>query len=57
MGIKHIRLASLATCLLAIGYFLSNWDWSQALGLDLAWVLQELPEVKSVEYLDALKKG
>jgi len=39
-----------------MGFLITYWDSSQPLTNEIGWVLKELPEVKSVEYLETLKK-
>ena len=57
MGSKKTHLLGFAIFALAIGLLINNWDVSQAISKDIGWVFEELPEVKSVEYLDTLKKS
>jgi len=38
-----------------MGFLITHWDSSYSLTKELGWVLKELPEVKSVEYLEALR--
>ena len=57
MGNKKIHLLSLAIFTFTVGFLINHLDGSQALIKELRWVLQELPEVKSVEYLETLKKS
>ena len=57
MGDKKVYLFSLAIISLVIGLFISSWDSTYQITGELGWVLKQLPEVKSVEYLDALRKS
>ena len=57
MGDKKVYLFSLAVISLVIGLFVSSWDSAYQFTGELGWVLKQLPEVKSVEYLDALRKS
>lgn len=57
MGNKKIYFLSLAIFTYAMGFLINHLDDSQALIKELRWVLQELPEVKSIEYLETLKKS
>ena len=53
---NKIYLLSLAIFGLLMGFLITYWDSSQPLANEIGWVLKELPEVKSVEYLETLKK-
>ena len=57
MGNNKIYLLSLVIFTFLMGLLIAHWDGSQSLANEIAWVLKELPEVKSVEYLEALKKS
>ena len=53
---NKIYLLSLAIFGLLMGFLITYWDSSQPLANEIGWVLKELPEVKSLEYLETLKK-
>jgi hypothetical protein len=57
MGDKKVYIFSLVIISLVIGLFISSWDSAYQITGELGWVLKQLPEVKSVEYLDALRKS
>jgi hypothetical protein len=40
-----------------MGFLLNLWDGSHFLKMEIEWVLKQLPDVKSIEYLEALKKS
>ena len=52
---NKIYLLSLAIFTLLIGFLITRWDGAQSLTKEMTWVLKELPEVKSVEYMETLK--
>ena len=54
---NKIHLLSLAIFTFLMGFLMAHWDGLQPLTNEIGWVLKELPEVKSVEYLEALKKS
>lgn len=49
-------LLDIAVFVFLMGIFLSHWPGSYSAMKDMGWVLKQLPEVKAIEYLDALKK-
>ena len=53
---NKIYLLSFAIFTFLMGFLITYWDSSQPLTNEIGWVLKELPEVKSVEYLETLKK-
>ena len=53
---NKIYLLSLAIFTFLMGFLITYWDSSQPLTNEIGWILKELPEVKSVEYLETLKK-
>jgi hypothetical protein len=54
---KGIYAFSFAALALLVATFITFWDDSQPFANQMGWVLKQLPEVKSVEYLEALKKS
>ena len=55
MSNNKIYLLSFVLFAILIGFQIIQWDGPQSLTNEVEWVLKELPEVKSVEYLDAIK--
>ena len=49
-------LLGIAVFVFLMGILLSRWPGSHSAMKDMGWVLRQLPEVKAIEYLDALKK-
>lgn len=56
MGIK--KLAFIGFCLLTmiLTIPITHWDGVDSFTAGMKWVFQELPEVKSIELIDAFKK-
>jgi hypothetical protein len=55
MNNSKIYFLSFIIFLILIGFQIIQFDGPQSLTNEMEWVLKELPEVKSVEYLDAIK--
>ena len=55
MGNNKLCFLSLAILAFLVGFLMTSWDGSRRLINEMEWVLRELPEVKSVEYLETLK--
>ena len=54
---RKILVLSLAIFTFLMGFLIAQWDGAQSLTKEMVWVLKELPEVKSVEYIETLKGG
>jgi len=50
-------LLGLAILVFLMGFLLNHWDGSHPVTKEMEWVLKQLPDVKSVEYLETLKKS
>jgi len=50
-------LLGLAILAFLMGFLLNHWDESHAVTKEMEWVLKQLPDVKSVEYLETLRKS
>ena len=46
----------LAVLVFLMGFLLSHWDGSHPVTKEISWVLKQLPDVKTVEYLETLKE-
>ncbi len=55
MGNNKIYFLSFVIFTLVISLFISLSDGAYQLINELGWVLKQLPDVKSVEYLDSIK--
>lgn len=51
-----IYLLGIAILILLMGLLLTHFDGSHPVTKNVEWVLKQLPEVKTVEYLESLKK-
>jgi hypothetical protein len=40
-----------------IGFMIDQWEGPQSLSSEMAWFLKKLPELKSLEYLETMKKA
>jgi len=49
-------LLGLAILVFLMGFLLNHWDGSHPVTKEIVWVLKQLPDVKTVEYLDSLKE-
>jgi hypothetical protein len=56
MNNQKTYLFSLAVLVFLMGFLLSHWDGSHPVTKEIAWVFKQLPDVKTVEYLETLKK-
>jgi hypothetical protein len=50
-------LLGLAIVVFLMAFLLSHWDGAHPVTKEMEWVLKQLPDVKSVEYLETLKKN
>lgn len=56
MGIKKLVLISLFLVTHILTIPINYWNGVDSLTTEMKWVFQELPEVKSVELIDAYKE-
>ena len=56
MNNQKTYLLGLAVLVFLMGFLLSHWDGSHPVTKEIVWVLKQLPDVKTVEYLDSLKE-
>jgi hypothetical protein len=56
MNNQKTYLLGLAALVFLMGFLLTHWDGSHPVTREIAWVLKQLPDVKTVEYLDSLKE-
>lgn len=54
---NKIYIFSFAALMLIVTVLIASWNGSQALTNEMGWILKQLPEVKSLEYLEALRKS
>ena len=57
MGRKKNYLLGFTLLAFLVHLLLMRWDTVDPISRELAWVLNQLPDVKAVEYLDSLKKS
>ncbi len=57
MNNQKTYLLGLAALVFLMGFLLTHWDGSHPVTNEMLWVLKQLPDVKTVEYLEALKDG
>jgi hypothetical protein len=50
-------LLGLAIMAFLMAFLLTHWDGSYPVTREMEWVLKQLPDVKSVEFLESLKNG
>lgn len=56
MNNQKTYLLGLAVLVFLMGFLLIHWDGSHSVTKEMVWVLKQLPDVKTVEYLDSLKE-
>jgi hypothetical protein len=56
MGIKKLALIGFFLLTLIFTIPITHWDGVDSFTAEMKWVFQELPEVKSIELIDAFKK-
>ena len=54
---NKIYIFSFVALMLIATVVIASWNDSQALTNEMGWILKQLPEVKSLEYLEALRKS
>lgn len=56
MNNQKTYLLGLAVLVFLMGFLLFHWDGSHPVTKEISWVLKQLPDVKTVEYLETLKE-
>ena len=56
MNNQKTYLLGLAVLVFLMGFLLSHWDGSHPVTKEISWVLKQLPDVKTIEYLETLKE-
>ena len=56
MNNQKTYLLGFTVLVFLMGFLLTHWDGSHPVTREISWVLKQLPDVKTVEYLDSLKE-